>query len=206
MSLCPFCESGQLHSFVEREKITYNGQQLQVDGVALSRCDACGEEMATPDQARLNQRLFADAKRQADRLMTSKQIRDWRAKLGWSQAQAVTLLGGGANAFSKYERGEVIQARSMDLLMRVLAQSPDARDVLQRIVSGELPDSCDVVLAQSEVRVQARNCELDWSPVQTRSTGEYKAVTRRSAGRWSEIKCANDERYDWSAPKFADAL
>ncbi|MGE8220379.1 MAG: type II toxin-antitoxin system MqsA family antitoxin [Stenotrophomonas acidaminiphila] len=206
MPLCPFCESGELNSFVAREKIAYNGKQLQVDGVALSRCDACGEEMATPDQARFNQRLFADAKRQADGLMTSKQIRDWRNRLGWSQAQAVALLGGGANAFSKYERGEVIQARSMDLLMRVLAQSPDARDVLQRIVSGELPDSCDVVLGSSEAQVRARRLELDWSPVQTRSTSEYKTVTRRSAGRLSEVRCANDDRYDWSAPKIASAF
>ncbi|MBH1617862.1 type II toxin-antitoxin system MqsA family antitoxin [Stenotrophomonas maltophilia] len=204
MQLCPYCEKGELHTFTDSETIMHGGKQLLVPGVLLSRCDACGEEMATPEQAKVNQRLFADAKRSADGLMSSDQIRNWRKSLGWSQAQAVTLLGGGANAFSKYERGEVVQSRQMDLLMRLLAHSPEAREVLPRIVAGDL--QC---VGAVRVRLEDLMCidagDLAWSPIRTLE------ATAAALYRWDDaaprsVRSANDDRYDWSQQHMAIAL
>jgi Cys-tRNA synthase (O-phospho-L-seryl-tRNA:Cys-tRNA synthase) len=58
---------------------------------------------------------------------------------GLSQQKAAQLLGGGVNAFSKYERGEVMQSRSMDLLMRMYNEVPDVRDRLATL-SGTVTD------------------------------------------------------------------
>nr|WP_312962956.1 type II toxin-antitoxin system MqsA family antitoxin [Stenotrophomonas indicatrix] len=199
MQLCPYCESGELHSFTDTENITHGGKTLRVANAQFSRCDHCGEEMATPEQLKANQSLFADAKRRADGLMTSEEIRAWRKALRWSQAEAVALLGGGANAFSKYERGEVVQSRQMDLLMRVIALSPEARSVLNRIVSGDLRNSLEVVRSSGSFEFEAE--EVDWSPVRTMET------TRPAIYRWmgSSVKPANDE-FGWSEPHLAMAL
>ncbi|MBE2321227.1 type II toxin-antitoxin system MqsA family antitoxin [Xanthomonas citri] len=128
--LCPACEAGVLVTVHDDETITYNGHSLLVRGVAFSRCPVCAEEVVLPAQAKANDVLFADAKRNDDGLWTSARILEWRLRWGLSQQHAAALLGGGTNAFSKYERGEVIQSRSMDLLMRVSDEISDVRHLL----------------------------------------------------------------------------
>jgi DNA-binding transcriptional regulator YiaG len=86
--------------------------------------------MVFPDQARANDQKYSDAKREHDGLWTSARISEWRLRWGLSQQQAAQLLGGGANAFSKYERGEVIQSKPMDLLMRMYNEFPGVRESL----------------------------------------------------------------------------
>jgi len=46
--------------------------------------------------------------------------------LGLTQHAASSIFGGGLNAFSKYERGEVIQSKAMDKLIRVSCRYSDA--------------------------------------------------------------------------------
>lgn len=135
-NVCPVCERGELMSATVEEVLRYDGQALRVAGVEISACRSCGEELVLPEQARANERRFADAKRRHDGLMTADEILQWRRELGWTQAQAATALGGGANAFSKYERGEVLQSRAMDLLMRVTRAVPEARDVVESLTHG----------------------------------------------------------------------
>lgn len=130
-NICPACESGVLVAFCGEQEINYAGRALLVRGLSFSRCPVCGEELALPEQAKLNDVLFADAKREADDLWTSSRIKEWRMKWSLSQQQAAKLLGGGANAFSKYERGEVIQSSQMNLLMRLFDDVPDARKYIR---------------------------------------------------------------------------
>lgn len=193
MQPCPFCELGELRSFVDSEDIKYNGKNLVVEGVQLSKCLVCGEEMSTPEQARINQRLFADARRSADGLMTSEEIRKWRNGLGWTQAQAVTFLGGGANAFSKYERGEVVQSRSMDLLMRLVAICPEARDALKRLVTGDWKGRVDVVPSVSF----GGDDDMRWLDMHFESPAFHKTVARLG----NMPVPANDDHYTWSTVK-----
>jgi len=123
-SKCPHCERGELESRTIEEAIRYGGSDLAVQGVEISVCPVCSEELVLPEQAKANEVLFADAKRQHDGLLTSGEIVSWRKRHRLSQADAAKLLGGGVNAFSKYERGEVMQSKAMDLLMRVSQTVP----------------------------------------------------------------------------------
>lgn len=132
-NVCPLCEIGILQPSVVEEVIRYDGEELRVPGVAISTCASCGEELVLPSQAKTNARLFADAKRRHDALMTSHEIADWRKQMELTQAEAARLLGGGVNAFSRYERGEIIQTRSMDLLLKVLRSVPGAREFVEEI-------------------------------------------------------------------------
>lgn len=118
---CGFCGKDELQSITETEHFQYRGNPLEVAGYTYSVCAACGEEIVTPDQMKLNQRLVADAKRRADGFLASAEIRQLRDQLGLSQADAGKVFGGGPNAFYKYENGEVMQSQAVDRLM-VLAR------------------------------------------------------------------------------------
>lgn len=128
--ICPACETGRLHAFTRQKRYSYGDASLLVEGLLASSCDVCGEELETVDQARQNERLWADARRRHDGLLVSSAIAAFRARWGLTQQQASQLLGGGANAFSKYERGEVCQSKSMDLLIKVSDRSAEARSIL----------------------------------------------------------------------------
>lgn len=118
---CGFCGKDELQSVTETEHFQYRDKSLEVDGYSYSVCAACGEEVVTPDQMKINQRLVADAKRRADGFLASAEIRQLRDRLALSQADAGKVFGGGPNAFYKYENGEVMQSQAVDRLM-VLAR------------------------------------------------------------------------------------
>ncbi|WP_110693272.1 type II toxin-antitoxin system MqsA family antitoxin [Salinicola halophyticus] len=104
--------------------LEYNGKTIPVPGVQYFQCQCCGEEFADSRLHKHNSTCFADAKRAADSLLKGSEIRDIRVKYSITQSQAAKIFGGGVNAFSKYERGEVIQSKSMDKLMRVADRFP----------------------------------------------------------------------------------
>ena len=122
---CGFCGKGKLRGVTQTEHFEYRGRPLEVAGYTYSICEACSEEVVTPEQMKCNQRLVADAKRRLDGFLTSTEIRQLRVQLGLSQIDAGKVFGGGTNAFYKYENGEVMQSQALDRLM-VLARD-DAR-------------------------------------------------------------------------------
>src|SRR6056297_3139624 len=121
---CPDCETGELHLERYNEEFEYHGQTLTVEGLECLTCDHCGAEIIRPEEIRHGDKLFADARRRADGLLTGTEIVRIRKNLGLTQRQAAELFGGGANAFSKYERGDVTQSAAMDRLMRMVARFP----------------------------------------------------------------------------------
>ncbi len=128
-NLCPACDVGSLEPRVGEESITYNGATLRVAGVAFSLCLACGEEVVLPEQAKHNDVLFADAKK-AGQMLSCAEIAAWRRRWSLSLQDAASLLGGGANAFYKYENGVVVQSQAMDLLVRVSDMFAPVREYL----------------------------------------------------------------------------
>ena len=53
------------------------------------------------------------------------------------QKQITSVFGGGLNAFSKYERGEIIQSEAMDKLIRVTCRYSEAWNYLNSINDGQ---------------------------------------------------------------------
>lgn len=121
---CPDCEAGQLHSETYSDEIEHRGHTLRLDDLVCLVCDHCGSEIFRPEQIRQNDRIMAEAKRRADGLLLADEIRNIRKSFDLTQHQAAEIFGGGANAFSKYERGEVIQSVAMDRLLRLVARYP----------------------------------------------------------------------------------
>lgn len=129
MNNCTACSSDSLRQLTARENFRYKGQDIGVV-VSFSMCDACGDEFLTTGQIRVNDQAVISAKRKADGLLSPDEVRNARHALGLNQEQAARLFGGGRNAFSKYERGEVAQSVAMDRLIRICSANPELLDEL----------------------------------------------------------------------------
>jgi HTH-type transcriptional regulator/antitoxin MqsA len=102
--------------------VEHAGQKTRVDGLSGWRCGACGEVEFDPESAR---RYAAAGDALVLRERQSKEIRRIRRKLGLTQVAAARLTGGGHNAFSRYERGEVAPLPAVIKLLRLLDKHPE---------------------------------------------------------------------------------
>jgi HTH-type transcriptional regulator/antitoxin MqsA len=112
------------------ETYRYKGQQFSLSDSEYSVCRECGFDVVLPHQKRQNEARIRDEHRRIDGLLTGPQIKAIRRRLGLTQAEAARLMGGGDNAFSKYERGEVTQSVAMNQLLLLLDARPDGLGVL----------------------------------------------------------------------------
>jgi len=132
-SICPVCEEGSLTKVAFAGDFKHNGRTIHVEDLECYHCDSCGADPVFEDQIRRNHLKVADAKRREDGLLTGAEIRATREKLKLTQSEAAELFGGGANAFSKYERGDVLQSQAMDRLIRLVVRHPVLLDELRGI-------------------------------------------------------------------------
>jgi HTH-type transcriptional regulator/antitoxin MqsA len=132
--LCLKCGGSDVQVEHFGDSIDFKGLELEVHGLAHTRCRECGHVWSTDGQEHDNlariREAFAverDRIRSRDGLLTGEEIEGVLRDLGLSRAQASSLFGGGPNAFSKYISGEVLQSFPMNQLLRLtLAFGPQA--------------------------------------------------------------------------------
>jgi len=134
MNKCKLCQSENITDFVEVEGVTYKGSELQVS-IAYSVCNDCKREFISKPQILQNEAALRNAKKEFDGLLSSEEIVRARQELSLTQEQASRVFGGGRNAFSKYERGEVSQSVAMDKLIRICLNHRDVFQELAREVN-----------------------------------------------------------------------
>ena len=123
---CLNCEDRKGLKRFDGEALTveHAGRKVKVEGLSGWRCGACGEVEFDAESAR-RYAAAGDALVLRDRERQSKEIRRIRRKLGLSQIAAARLTGGGHNAFSRYERGEVAPLPAVIKLLRLLDKHPE---------------------------------------------------------------------------------
>ncbi|WP_080412794.1 type II toxin-antitoxin system MqsA family antitoxin [Burkholderia ubonensis] len=105
---CPVCGKGPLTTRSDREiSIGPKGQRVTVTGLEYSVCEACHASVVLPAQLRANQAKVRDAQSKLIDYISPAQVLQLRETYEISQQVAAQIFGGGRNAFSKYERGEV---------------------------------------------------------------------------------------------------
>ncbi|MBM3796393.1 MAG: type II toxin-antitoxin system MqsA family antitoxin [Acidobacteria bacterium] len=122
---CPQCGSLEWKQFKgETFKIAHRGLTANEKGLAGWLCGACGEVVFDKGSA---QRYSAagDKLVLAARAGEQAEIRRIRRKLGLTQAMAAQIMGGGHNAFSRYERGEAAPVPAVMNLLRILDRHPE---------------------------------------------------------------------------------
>lgn len=102
-------------------------------------CENCGHEWVSPAQLKESLERVTAIKRHAQGFLAPQDIKALRERHSLTQKQAAIIFGGGDNAFSKYERGEIYPSAAMDKLMRLFDSSQDARGKLieQSLLSEE---------------------------------------------------------------------
>ena len=58
-------------------------------------------------------------------VMTATEVRSARKKLRLTQREAGRVIGGGPNAFQKYESGDVVLSKAADTALRLLSNQPE---------------------------------------------------------------------------------
>lgn len=115
---------GMVHFEGRGETVSVKGMERRVENLSGWECQKCGE--VELDEV-CGQR-YSDACDElviASRRMIGNEMKKIRRKLHLTQKETVQLLsGGGHNAFSRYERGEVLPPKALMLLMRLLDRYP----------------------------------------------------------------------------------
>jgi len=118
--MCPVCDEGVLKLSTFSDTFNYKANSVLVENLECTECDVCKSTPVLTQQILNNQLRIADGKRKTCGLLTSTEIKAVRKMYNLTQKQAAEIFGGGANAFSKYERGDVIQSEPMDKLLRLV--------------------------------------------------------------------------------------
>ncbi|MEK1909299.1 MAG: type II toxin-antitoxin system MqsA family antitoxin [Pseudomonas chlororaphis] len=125
------------------ELIDYKHMMRQVHGLAGWECQACAEiefDAASAERyANAGDQLLEDC-----RQFMASEMKRIRRKLHLSQKDAVKLLsGGGHNAFSRYERGEVAPPQPLFMLMRLLDRHPELMAEVHALSAQQAPPATD---------------------------------------------------------------
>jgi HTH-type transcriptional regulator/antitoxin MqsA len=106
------------------ETVSVKGMERRVEDLSGWECLKCGEV----ELHEVCGQRYSDACDElviASRRMIGNEMKKIRRKLQLTQKETVQLLsGGGHNAFSRYERGEVLPPKALMLLMRLLDRYP----------------------------------------------------------------------------------
>src|SRR4051812_9399882 len=85
-------------------------------------CDASRESIHTGEDMKVSDRELTKLKARVEGLLAPEEVRNVRKKLGLTQRDAGRIIGGGPNAFQKYESGEVLTSHAVSTLLRVLVR------------------------------------------------------------------------------------
>jgi putative zinc finger/helix-turn-helix YgiT family protein len=101
-----------------------NGENVEVPRIPHRLCPNCGESLIPLKSAIRLQNEARDLYRKRHRLLFPEEIRAIRESLSLSQAKISELLTLGANTFSRWESGRIVQSASMDTLLRLVRDIP----------------------------------------------------------------------------------
>jgi len=114
MTKCPIC-NGSIKFETKDILSTYKNHTKAIPQSGYY-CEQCGEAFLSPKDLTSNKKDIADFKREVENLLKSDDLARIRKKLHLSQQDAAELFGGGIRAFHKYEIGENIQSKPLDIL------------------------------------------------------------------------------------------
>lgn len=124
-----YCGNDDIEIRAEVRRMEILGKKYDIHK-QYCHCPQCGEEWVTPAQSKTSTDQIITIKRRAQGYLAPQDIKELRKKHSLSQKQAATIFGGGENAFSKYERGEIYPSTAMDKLMRLFDEVPQAKNYL----------------------------------------------------------------------------
>jgi len=126
METCPVCDANIVR---EERSVSYKYKEharkiLQIGDY----CSDCEEAFLSPKDLKASQKVISDFKREVDNLLSTDEVKAIRKELKLTQEGASSVFGGGVRAFHKYETGENIQSRALDILLKLLQSKKVSMD------------------------------------------------------------------------------
>jgi putative zinc finger/helix-turn-helix protein, ygiT family len=141
------CGSDATEIRTETRKMEILGEKHEIPK-EYYHCVSCGEEWVTPEQSKATTDKITAIKRRAQGFLAPQDIKALRERHGLTQKQAAIIFGGGDNAFSKYERGEIYPSAAMDKLMCLFNTIPEVKKRL--IQQSDLSDIEKAILLPTD--------------------------------------------------------
>ena len=110
--------------------LSYKGRSLVIDMPGWYADDGITDSIHSGADMKVSDRALHRLKAQADGLLEPEEVRRIRRKLRLSQREAGLVIGGGPNAFQKYEAGDIVVSSAISSALRMLDAYPDALAVL----------------------------------------------------------------------------
>lgn len=119
---CPTCGC-PMDRDLRPGKVVYKGQEAEFQQPGWY-CSNCEESILERPDSWVARDALSNLKAQVDGTMAPSEVTRIRRKLGLSQREAGSLLGGGARSFQKYETGIECVTKAMANLLRLLDVDP----------------------------------------------------------------------------------
>ena len=129
---CPECGDSDMARGTRITTVKYSGLESGPFEQPGLWCQSCGEGLLSFKDMEVSTRQMHILKAQAEHLLQPSEVKRVRKKLGLTQKEAGLILGGGPNAFQKYESADVLTSQAISNLLRVLAHDPSNLEVLRR--------------------------------------------------------------------------
>ncbi|WP_313587456.1 type II toxin-antitoxin system MqsA family antitoxin [Aquidulcibacter sp.] len=127
---CP--ETGSvMYRDVRPMTIMYKGQQVEIQMPGWY-CDESDESIHTGEDLKVSDRALNRLKAEVENLLVPETVRRIRKRLRLTQKDAGRLIGGGPNAFQKYESGEVLVSHGVTSALLLLERDPSGLTVLKK--------------------------------------------------------------------------
>ena len=121
MGKCSLCKNKV--SPVERNNNSVHNHSA-VNKLLGKLCQACQKKAVKKVGEKPTIKEINELHAWVNRLLTSVEVKRIRKKLCLTQKEAARICGGGPNAFSRYERGEITPMRATSNLLRLLSKYP----------------------------------------------------------------------------------
>jgi HTH-type transcriptional regulator / antitoxin MqsA len=128
--VCPETEKPMARGTRPME-ISYKGQSTTIDMPGWY-CDESSESIHTAEDMKVSDAALKELRKEVENLLKPQDVKRIRKKIGLTQREAGTLLGGGPNAFQKYEQDTVSVSKPMSNLLRVLERHPEEVEELKK--------------------------------------------------------------------------
>jgi len=127
---CP--QTGQpMFRDVRPMTIAYKGHEATLDMPGWY-CDVSDESFHTGEDMKMSDRALNRLKAQVEGLLAPEAVRRIRKRLDLTQKEAGHLIGGGPNAFQKYENGDVVVSHGVMSALLLLDRDPSGLSVLKQ--------------------------------------------------------------------------
>ncbi|MDX6750453.1 type II toxin-antitoxin system MqsA family antitoxin [Geminicoccaceae bacterium 1502E] len=111
--------------------ITYKGHAATFEMPGWY-CDASSESVHTGEDMKVSDRTLNRLRARVEGLLLPEEVRRIRKRLKLTQKEAGRLIGGGPNAFQKYESGEVLVSQAVKSALLLLDRDPSGLAILEK--------------------------------------------------------------------------